>query len=148
MEGIEEMSNRNTALIIDDDENSLFLAKELLKINGFNTIEAENADTGIQLTKQCKPDVILIDLNMPVKTGYDVCLEIKSDPKTKDIPLIAFTAMAMETELIKALECGFNGIITKPFDTRSFATTVNSFILNNKEKLNNSTGKIATKFAE
>jgi two-component system cell cycle response regulator DivK len=102
--------------------------KELLEEVGFQTLEAEDADASLQLAKQAHPDLILMDIYMPGKNGYEASQALKSDPETHDIPIVAFTALAMEKDRQRAEAAGCIGIISKPIDVDTFASTVASFL--------------------
>jgi CheY-like chemotaxis protein len=104
------------------------MAKDLLQDAGFRTLEAECAEVGLQLAKAHKPDLILLDMNMPQMNGYDTVRLIRTDPELCDTIVIAFTALAMDEELKKAISCGCNNIIAKPINVDTFANSVERFL--------------------
>lgn len=122
------MSRNGTILIIEDNEMSLKMAKTLLQIAGYATLEARNAETGIHMAKEHLPNLILMDMHLPVKSGYEASQELRAMPETESIPIVAFTALAMEEEQKKALAHGCAGVICKPIDIKSFAQTIESFL--------------------
>jgi two-component system cell cycle response regulator DivK len=124
---------KSMVLIIEDNELNLDLAKELLEEIGFETMEAEDADTGIQLAKKYHPDLILMDMHLPNKNGYEASKTLKLDTETKDIPIVAFTALAMKEEKVRAMAYGCSGLISKPIDVDHFAETVAAFLPNKLE---------------
>ncbi len=126
------MTASGTILIVEDNEQSIELVKELLEEVGFQTLEAEDADASIRLAKQEHPDLILMDIYMPGKNGYEVSQTLKSNPETQDIPIVAFTALATEKDRQRAEAAGCIGVISKPIDVDTFASTVSSFLLDSQ----------------
>lgn len=101
-------------LIADDNESNLMLAKEYLAGTGIEIIEAKNGKAAVQLTKEKKPDLILMDIRMPVLDGYMATRLIKSHKETKDIPVVALTASTMLDTEQKIRDHGFSGHLRKP----------------------------------
>lgn len=120
--------NKTSILIIDDNAMNLDITKDLLEFAGYETWEAEDALTGIKIMKDQKPDLVLLDLLMPHVDGFEAMRMIHADPDIKDIPLIAFTALASEEDREKAIYQGCKGVIVKPIDTTTFITTVESYL--------------------
>lgn len=115
-------------LIVEDNELGLKMAKKLLNMAGYQTIDAVSAEDSIRLAIQYSPDLILMDMHLPDKNGYAASQELKSIPQTAHIPIVAFTALAMPEEQKKAMEYGCIGVISKPIDATSFAKTVGSYL--------------------
>jgi two-component system, sensor histidine kinase and response regulator len=115
-------------LIIDDNAMNLDIAKDLLQHAGFKTLEAEDAETGIRLMKETKPDLVLLDLLMPRVDGFEAMRTIQADPEIQDIPVVAFTALASQEDQTKALKSGCRGIIVKPIDASIFIPTIQSYL--------------------
>jgi signal transduction histidine kinase len=122
------MSKKATILVVDDNELNMQMAADLLDLAGFGTLQAEDAAHGIELAKSKHPDLILMDMNMPVCDGYQATRLLKDDPATRPIPVVAFTAMAMAEEQQMAIESGCSGVICKPIDIGSFSETVGSYL--------------------
>lgn len=122
------MSNNGTILIVEDNEMSLKMAQSLLQLSGYKTLEAMNADSGIALAREHLPDLILMDMHLPVKSGYEACEELKARPGTSQIPIVAFTALAMREEQEKAISHGCVGVITKPIEVKQFAHSIQGFL--------------------
>ena len=122
------MSQNGTILIVEDNEMSLEMAKNLLQRAGFNTLEAPNADRGIHLAREYHPNLILMDMHLPLKSGYEASLELKADFNTRHIPIVAFTALAMAEEQQRAIAHGCTGVISKPINIKQFAQTVECFL--------------------
>jgi CheY-like chemotaxis protein len=114
-------------LIIEDNPSNLKLAKICLEKVGYKVLTSVTAEEGLELLKDKKPDMILMDLQLPRMDGLQLTSLLKKNPNTSDIIIIALTAYAMEGDELKALSAGCDGYISKPFDTRTLATTVENF---------------------
>ena len=114
-------------LVIEDNELNMKLVRELLQIEGYNIFEATDAETGLNMTREHHPDLILMDIQLPGMDGLYAAKLIKEDPSLKDIPIVALTAYAMKGDKEKALEAGCSGYISKPINTRRFLETVAKF---------------------
>ena len=115
-------------LIVEDNRMNMDLAVDLLEVAGFNVVQAETAEKGISLAKAELPDIILMDISLPVMDGLTAAKIIKADDLTKEIPVIAVTAHAMEGDEDKAMAAGCDGYLTKPINTETFSRTVGGFI--------------------
>ena len=111
-------------LIIDDTPQNMKLFRDILQANGYSTIEAVDALKGIEMAIEQKPSLILMDIMLPVLSGFDAVRILKSDEKTKNIPVIALTSFAMPGDKERAVEAGFDGYITKPINVRGFLKEV------------------------
>jgi two-component system cell cycle response regulator len=119
-------------LVVEDNPMNLKLIKSLLEIGKYEVIEAMEATTGIKLAQQHRPDLILMDIQLPGMDGLTATRELKKDPELKDIPVIAITAHAMQGDDKKAFEAGCTGYISKPLDTRNFLEKISPFLQKNK----------------
>jgi len=117
-----------TILVVEDNALNMKLVKSLLKIAKHDMLEAPDAETGITLARDKKPDLILMDIQLPGMDGLTATQIIKEDPSVKDIPIVAFTSFAMEGDEEKAMEVGCAGYITKPLDTQNFLKAVESYL--------------------
>lgn len=108
-----------TALIVDDKELNRLVLKEMLATGGFLTLEAENGKAAIERAREHRPDIIFMDIKMPVMDGYEAVRLLKSDGETKDIPVFALTASAFTNDEEKILASGFDGFLAKPFKKSS-----------------------------
>ncbi len=111
-------------LIVEDDPGSLELIRGLLQKIGHRTLEAINGTQGVELAKAHKPDLILMDLQLPVMNGIDATAILKANLETQSIPVIALTAYAMSGDEERGLQMGFDGYITKPIRVRDFLKQV------------------------
>ena len=117
-----------TILVVEDNALNMKLVKSLLKIGEYDMVEAPDAETGITFARNKKPDLILMDIQLPGMDGLTATRTIKEDPSVKDIPIVAFTSFAMEGDEEKAMEAGCAGYITKPLNTQNFLKTVESYL--------------------
>lgn len=115
-------------LIVEDDPKNLKLLRDLLQIKGYSTLEATDGKQGVDLARAKIPDLIFMDIEMPVMDGFAAINILKADPVTKSIPVIALTAFAMQGDREKCMEAGCDDYITKPLDTRAFVTKVEEYL--------------------
>lgn len=115
-------------LIVEDNEFNLKLVRILLQLKDYSVIEAMDAETGIKLAKQHRPNLILMDIQLPGLDGLSATRILKGDKQTRDIPIVAVTSFAMEGDRQKAIEAGCTGYISKPLDTRTFLSEVGTFL--------------------
>lgn len=102
-------------LIVDDEPDNLNLAADLLRFKGAAVAKASSANAGTALLNDFQPNLILLDLAMPMIDGWEMHKLLRSRPMLDDVPIIALTAMAMPGDSDKVREAGFDGYITKPF---------------------------------
>jgi len=121
------MENK-TILVIEDNELNMKLVRSLLKISKFRVLEAVDAETGIQLIRNQRPDLVLMDIQLPGMDGLSATKIIKQDSMIKDTPILALTSYAMEGDEERALSAGCSGYIPKPIDTRSFLEILSGFL--------------------
>jgi len=115
-------------LVIEDNEQNRYLATFILEKNGYQVIAAQDGLEGISKAKEEKPDLILVDIRLPVMDGYEVTRQLRELPEFKDVPIIALTAYAMKGDEDKTLEAGCNGYIPKPIIPEEFIKVVNSYL--------------------
>jgi len=121
-------------LIIENNLMNLDMAAELLGRAGHDVITAESATEGIKFARLKSPDLILMDLGLPVIDGLSATRILKSDPLTENIPVVAFTAMVMQSDKEKAFGVGCSGFITKPIDISTFVLLVEEHIKDKTDK--------------
>lgn len=115
-------------LIVEDDLKNLKLARDLLQVSGYTTLEASDGKQGVEIARERKPDLILMDIQMPVMDGLEATRILKTDRETRDIPVIALTAFAMTGDEETVIEAGCDGYLTKPLDIREFVSMVSRYI--------------------
>jgi len=118
------MANK-TILVIEDNELNMKLVKSLLKMGKYEILEAPDAETGMKLLHEKKPDLILMDIQLPGMDGLSATQILKADG---EITIIALTSHAMEGDEQKVKEAGCDGYITKPIDTRHFLQQVSDYL--------------------
>lgn len=116
-------------LICDDDPGILEMLKVVLEDEGFQVLHEENSLNILKMAKRYSPDVLLLDLWMPVLSGDLVLKSLKEDPHTKDLPVIVFSASTAGREI--ALLAGASAFLTKPFDLDDLLVSINKSIMNN-----------------
>jgi two-component system alkaline phosphatase synthesis response regulator PhoP len=104
-------------LVIEDNADTRVFLQNILA-NEFDVIATENAHTGINMAKEKRPDLILMDVVLPTMNGFDACSAIKSDPAVKHIPVIFLSVKNTVTDIIHGLNLGADDFVTKPFDYR------------------------------
>ena len=115
-------------LIIEDNENNMYLTSFLLESSGHHEVfKAYDGQRGLELAKQICPDLILLDIQLPMMNGYDVARELRQDSNLKKTPIVAITSYAMPGDREKALKAGCNGYIKKPIDPDTFIAEVEHF---------------------
>ncbi|HEY9701339.1 MAG TPA: response regulator, partial [Allocoleopsis sp.] len=124
-----------TILVVDDMPPNLHLLCSILEYEGYATIFTNRGKQALELVKQANPDLILLDLMMPEMNGLEVCENLKSDPNTRDIPVIFLTASNEKTHVLKAFQIGAVDYITKPFMNEELLARVHTHL--NLKKSNN-----------
>jgi two-component system cell cycle response regulator DivK len=111
-------------LVADDNPVSRELIREILEDDDCEVIEAGDGREALEKTRERRPDLALLDIQMPVMDGNSVLREIRADPQLSKLPVVALTAFAMQGDREKALAVGFNSYITKPIDIPAFRAAV------------------------
>tara|TARA_B100001964_G_C13740241_1_gene382777 strand:+ start:127 stop:486 length:360 start_codon:yes stop_codon:yes gene_type:complete len=113
-------------LLVEDNELNRDMLTRRLKRKGFTVLCAENGQEGIDIAKSNSPDIILMDLSLPVVDGWTAAEGLKADATTKSIPIIALTAHAMKGDRERALEAGCDDYDTKPIDFERLLDKINT----------------------
>lgn len=116
------MSER--VLVIEDNEQNMYLVQFILEANGYQVIQARNGKDGIEIAKNNPPDIILLDIQLPIMDGYSVARNLRQIPSLVKVPIIAVTSYAMPGDREHALEAGCTGYIEKPINPETFITEV------------------------
>ena len=111
-------------LIIDDMPDNLVVAQLALKYHGAQVYTATNGQEGLDMLLQIRPTVILLDIRMPTMDGWTMFDILRGNPETRDIPVIAVTAYAMDTDKERILAAGFDGYLAKPFNVVTFVADI------------------------
>ena len=123
-----EANMGKTILIVEDDLKNLKLIRDLLQHDGYATLEATDGGQAVELAKDKKPDLILMDIQLPTMNGLEATRILKADTANKDIPIVALTAYAMEEDEKEALEAGCDGFMRKPIEVREFLKQVAQYL--------------------
>jgi two-component system cell cycle response regulator DivK len=115
-------------LIVEDNDKNLKLVRDVLQVKGYATIEAGTAEDGIVLARERKPDLILMDIQLPGMNGIEAIGVLRADPSTADIPVAAVTASVMQHDRNKITEAGFNAYVGKPINLNEFLATVRKLL--------------------
>lgn len=111
-------------LIIEDNEKNRKLCRDVLQVKGYRTVESETAEEGLKLVEEKAPALILMDIQLPGMDGITAMKQLKADPHTAKIPIIAITASAMTNNRTAMLAEGFDGYQTKPISLKDFLSEV------------------------
>jgi len=132
---------KNRILIIEDESDIGELLEYNLQKEGYDTILANNGESGLQIAKKEKPNLLILDLMLPGIDGLDVCRLIKSDRDIKDISIVMLTALGQEEDIVKGLESGADDYITKPFSFKVLIARIQSVLRRGQiEELNDEQG--------
>jgi len=118
---------KQTILIVENNEMNLDILSQLLEMEGYAALKALDGATCIKLAALHKPDLILMNMQMPGQDGFEITRAIKNDPKTASIRVVAFTDEVMEEVEKRAIDCGCLGMITKPIEVAEFAAKMAAF---------------------
>ncbi len=115
---------QSRVLLVEDNPDNFELVRFLLERADYQVLEAHNGQMGLDLARRESPDLILMDLSLPGVDGWTAARELKADPKTASIPLLAITAHTLPGDRNRAFESGFNGYISKPINIQNFAEDI------------------------
>ncbi|MFA5147819.1 MAG: response regulator [Candidatus Omnitrophota bacterium] len=116
-----------TILIVDDEEDLVKVTTFRLKSLGYNVAVGVNGQEALNLIKEKRPDLVLLDLRLPVMDGRDVCKAVKADPELEDIPIVMFTASTQQIS-VQAKEAGADGFLVKPFEQEQLIAVLDKFL--------------------
>lgn len=115
-------------LIADDEQNIVISVEFLLKREGFQVAVAGDGQEALDKIRADRPDLVILDVMMPHKTGFDVCQEVRADPELKGMRILMLTAKGRDTEMAKGLALGADSYMTKPFATRDLVAQVKKLL--------------------
>jgi two-component system cell cycle response regulator DivK len=115
-------------LVVEDTEDNGRILRDLLTRAGFELIEAVDGESGVSMALSHRPDLILMDIQLPIFDGYEATRRIKAHPDTRNIPIIAVTSYALSGDETKALAAGCDGYVAKPFSPRRILALVQEFL--------------------
>lgn len=123
-----------TILVAEDQHHIRSLIEYKLKNTGYTVVTVEDGAAALKYAQEMKPDLILLDVMMPLMTGFEVLAALKQNAETKDIPILMVTAQSNEDEVLKGLELGADDYITKPFSPNELAARVKTVLLRRGKK--------------
>ena len=117
-----------TVLIVEDSELNMRLFNDLLEAFGYRTVKTRDGRQALPLAREHKPDLIIMDIQLPEISGIEITGRLKQDPALKAIPVVAVTAFAMKGDEERIRECGCEAYLSKPISVGKFIETVGRFI--------------------
>jgi two-component system cell cycle response regulator DivK len=117
-----------TILVVEDQEDNRQILRDLLAANDYDLIEAENGEEALTAVAKRRPDLILMDIQLPVLDGYEATRRLKADPATKAIPIIVVTSYALSGDETKARASGCDAYVTKPYSPRALLAKIKEFL--------------------
>ena len=115
-------------LAVEDQEDNMQILRDLLTNAGYEIVEAENGEKALAAVAKRRPDLILMDIQLPIMDGYEATRRIKANPAYKDIPIIVVTSYALSGDEGKARDAGCDAYVTKPFVPRELLAKVRGFL--------------------
>ena len=118
----------STVLIVEDNEKNMKLARDVLQAKGYGTLEAVTGEEGVKLAREKRPDLILMDIQLPGISGIEAFKQIRGDAATSRIPVVALTASVTPTDRSAISAAGFDAFISKPISLKEFLDTVKRLV--------------------
>ena len=115
-------------LVVEDQEDNRRIIRDLLMSAGYELIEAADGAAGVRLAETERPDLILMDIQLPVLDGHEATRRIKSNPELRSIPVVVVTSYALSGDDVKAMEAGSDAYVAKPFSPRQLLATIREFL--------------------
>jgi two-component system cell cycle response regulator DivK len=115
-------------LLVEDNERNRKLVRTILEYRGYEVIECDDGTPSLELARQHKPVLVLMDIQLPTMDGITALLRLRSDAETASIPVVAVTASVTHSERDKVVAAGFNGYVSKPIDVTTFGEMVDSHV--------------------
>ena len=117
-----------TILVIEDNEDNRRIMRDLLTSNGYEVIEAVTGEEGITAAETYRPNLILMDVQLPGMNGYEAAQRIKANTDLQKVPIIVVTSYALSGEDVKAFEAGCDAYVSKPFSPRKLLTKIREYV--------------------
>jgi len=138
----EDLMKKGPICVIEDEEDIREILMLQLNREGYATLSAETGEEGIQVVREHKPELVLLDLMLPGLDGLDVCRTLRENKDTKDIPIIMITARGEESDIITGLEMGADDYVTKPFSPRVVLSRMKAVLRRGSRNAADPSGKI------
>jgi two-component system cell cycle response regulator DivK len=123
----------STVLIIEDNDKNMKLARDVLRAKGYETLEAVTGEEGVKLAVEKKPDLVLMDIQLPGINGIEAFRQIRGNAGTKSIPVVALTASVTPTDRSAITAAGFDAFLGKPINLKEFLETVKRMVEQGKK---------------
>ena len=127
--------SKKKILYVEDNDDNVYMLKPRLERKGYEVLIAVDGKEGIYLAKNRNPDLILMDLDLPIIDGWEASKQLKEDTNTKHIPIIALSARVMEEDRIRAIDAGCDDFDSKPVDFNSLMAKIRSFLPDESEPI-------------
>jgi len=118
----------STVLIVEDNDKNMKLARDVLQAKGYQTLEALTGEDGVKLARERKPDLVLMDIQLPGINGIEAFRQIRADANTSRIPVVALTASVTPTDRTAIAAAGFDAFLSKPINLKEFLDTVKRMV--------------------
>jgi two-component system cell cycle response regulator DivK len=115
-------------LVVEDQEDNRRIVRDLLASAGYQMIEALDGESGVRLAETERPDLILMDIQLPGVDGYEATRRIKANPELRSIPIIVVTSYALSGDDVKAMQAGCDAYVAKPFSPRQLLAKIREFL--------------------
>ena len=115
-------------LVVEDNPLNLKLMRDVLEYQGFEVLTAKSGEEGVAVASSSSPNLVLMDLQLPGIGGHEALLRMRSDPRCREIPVVAVTAFAMKVDIERADQAGFDGYIAKPISVRALPAQLAPFL--------------------
>jgi two-component system, cell cycle response regulator DivK len=115
-------------LVVEDTDDNLRILRDLLTASGYDLLEATDGAEGVALAQRERPDLVLMDIQLPVIDGYEATRQIRAIPELADVPIIAVTSYALSGDDAKAFAAGCDGYVAKPFSPRQLLAKIREFL--------------------
>jgi CheY-like chemotaxis protein len=126
-------ADRLTILVIEDTREVVMMLVDYLEMAGYNILTAQDGIEGLEQAKLTKPDLILMDIQMPRMDGFETTQKLRSDPEFKDIPIIALTALAMPNDRQRCLDAGMDEYMSKPVNLKALTKTIHKLLFQDQQ---------------
>src|SRR5262245_16200067 len=115
-------------LVVEDQEDNMQILRDLLSSVGYELIEARDGQEGVRMAKAERPDLILMDIQLPILDGYEATRQIKAEPSLKTVPVIVVTSYALSGDEAKAREAGCDSYVPKPYSPRQLLAKIREYL--------------------
>ncbi len=130
--GLKKKADKTKILIVDDEPDLVQTLRDRLEMNGYNIITAGNGREGLEKVLQEKPNIVLLDVIMPIMDGLETLEALRKHPETKNVAVIMLTARSQRQDIVRAKVCGITDYVVKPFDLTELIEKIENIVDHNK----------------